>query len=190
MNQAQPIFFFLSALFFVVVFYWPWQRLCVEWARQIMFDERDKLFLLSKSSPSMAIDSELHVELRLLIDNTIRFCHKIAWQRFLVDIYIPIETEVPGRFERITTLIKQSDEHTAKALHAIMKQVTFACVVCMMGRSIVLGPVFLCWYLPAKVRTYEGIFRRVFIAIQEGAEREPYGRSSFVKKHIPIRIKA
>jgi hypothetical protein len=85
MAQAEAFFFFVSALFFVVIFYWPWQRLCVDWSRQLMFEERDRLFLLTQSSELIPVNSELHAELRMLIDRMIRYCHRLTWYSLLLN---------------------------------------------------------------------------------------------------------
>jgi hypothetical protein len=176
MASVHTIFLFLSLLLFVLIFYWPWQRLCVDWSRQLMFEERDRLFLLTRSSKSLPLDSELHIGLRSVIDGTIRYCHRITWQRLLVDVYFrDFDKEITSaRAARLNELMNNTPQDVRQKLRRIIVRMAFACIVCMMGRSLLLGPLFLVLYLLRTLRDSrdDEATQGVFHAVQIGAARE------------------
>lgn len=183
MSNAQPIFFFLFILAFVVVFYWPWQRLCVSWTRQLMFEERDRLFLLARSNKHMPLDSALHIEFRRMIDRNIQYCHQVKWPNLLVLVWTQELRKSTDKFRagRLSKLVDEvSDPRLKSELRGIMLRMVFACIVCLMGRSLILGPIFLGLYLVSLLRdTRESnTTQSIFDTVQYGAENE---RPGYVK---------
>jgi hypothetical protein len=176
--QVNAFYFFLALAFFVLIFYWPWQRLCVDWARQEMFKQRDNLYLLSRRSKEMPTDSDLHIELRTMIDSTIRFCHFISWPRLVTVVGFRFFFD-HGKAERAAKarkfsfqLKKVTDSQTRTEINRISRHMALACMLCLMSRSIILGPIALMLLLirwAIDVHDF-GIIKNVYRIVLTGAE--------------------
>lgn len=71
---------FLVISAFLAWFYGPWQEVCTDFARQIMFEQRDKLFDLAHSG-EISFDADHYKRSRASLNAAIRFCHEMTLAR-------------------------------------------------------------------------------------------------------------
>jgi hypothetical protein len=188
MEHVNAFWFYISLFFFLLLFYWPWQRLCVDWARQLMFEERDKLFMLGVSG-ELPFESHTYRQSRRQIEKMIRFCHRITWQTFVV-YYLTRrgdkrDKEAEARADEFIRMIKEN-----RKIYAIFMRMSFAALVCMMGRSVVLGPIFLVLYFVAgrvsdtrESETTQEVFRFVKVRAERYDESSEGGYGQAVTEH-------
>ena len=69
----------LALLALCVLFYGPWQEVCTDYARQVMFEKRDALFDLAASA-ELDFDSEEYRTIRISLEKAIRFARFILFQ--------------------------------------------------------------------------------------------------------------
>ena len=188
MGAIYALFFFVVLAALLLLFYGPWQNLCVAWSRQLMFEERDKLFLLAAEG-RISVYSAIYRQMRTQIERTIRFCHMITWPRFLVlrhSFDLIGDTKTEERMDMLYRAIQSVDDQTARArLELIVKHMSFASVVCMMGRSAFLGLVFLLLYFGRWLRDYKSDSRveQFYRTVQHGADR--YSRAPHLHHKTP-----
>ncbi|QUS40553.1 hypothetical protein RPMA_18215 [Tardiphaga alba] len=70
----------LSALVFLI--YGPWQWICTDWARQIVFEKRDKLFDMARAG-EISFHSREYKAIRSSLESSIRFAHDLSWPLLL-----------------------------------------------------------------------------------------------------------
>jgi hypothetical protein len=61
----------------MVFFCGPWQSVCTDWARQIIFESRDKLFDMAQTG-ELAFDSEEYRTTRTSLECLIRYAHDLT----------------------------------------------------------------------------------------------------------------
>src|ERR1051325_361901 len=150
MRELEPLLFFAGLFVFVIFFYTYWQNLCIDWARQLMFEERGKLLRLVLEG-SFSFESPQYRSIRRLIEINIRFLHELTWPRIIYlelfkSQYMSDEADKSSDdFFRLISSIQNPS--LRKEVKAICVRVGFAGLVCLMGRSIFLGPIFLVLYI-------------------------------------------
>jgi len=150
MNQdINLLMFFIGVFVFVAFFYSYWQTVCIDWARQLMFEERGNLVQLVLKG-QIEFDSVEYRTIRRHIEINIRFLHALTWPRLLLwdamrhHYLAPYSRTLADRFWKI--IESNPNPETRKALWGIRLRIGFAAIVCLMGRSIIFGPIFLCLY--------------------------------------------
>ncbi len=141
MQLISSVTFLIALGIFVAVFYGPWQTLCVDWARQRMFEARDKLFNVACEGDIDFASSEYR-EVRLTIERMIRFCHHLSWPRLLLMQVAPRDAfaDRPGIRETIAAM----PAGRAKAeIEKALGRVSYAIVLCVLSRSIFLALLFV-----------------------------------------------
>jgi len=147
MEKVHIPFLVIGLFAFLALFYGPWQTMCVDWARQLMFEARDRLFDAAASG-DIAFDSKEYRKSRETFEGMIRFCHIFTWPRLiLLWISIPISKE-EDNFN-----LKDLSPKIREAIGQSYIQVLIALVLCIMGRSIVLAPLFLLIYFGGVIAT-------------------------------------
>ncbi len=105
---AESLLAFLCAVAFVAVFYGPWQSLCTDIARQIVFEQRDKLFDMARAG-RLTFSSGEYREIRIGLENIIRFSH---------DLTLPMAVYLAILFPRVRqTDIADTINSAIKRLH-------------------------------------------------------------------------
>ena len=139
---------FLSGLFlFILFFYGYWQSMCIDWGRQLMFEERSKLFDMAADG-KIPFQSVEYVTIRCEIEKMIRFLHLVSWQRMLFLHLFRKRLNIPDSQLVIAEILDRMAKGPTRCdLRHICIAVGFAAIVCLMGRSIFLGPIFLALYL-------------------------------------------
>lgn len=66
----------------LIVLYGPWQWVCTDYARQLLFEKRDAIFDMGVRG-ELDFDSEPYRTFRSSLESLIRFGHEVTWIRFL-----------------------------------------------------------------------------------------------------------
>jgi hypothetical protein len=164
MEPVMAVFLFISIFVFVALFYGPWQALCIDWARQKMFEARDRVFDAAAGG-LISFDSAEYRTIRTSIERMIQFCHEISWPRFFLYWLVLSHSHE----DRIGKAIKgipnaKGREIASQAIVAVARST----LLCFAGRSIILGPLFLL----ARCMHYvnEGVPMMVYNAAERDAE--------------------
>jgi hypothetical protein len=67
----------------LVIIYGPWQAICTDIARQILFEKRDAIFDLAQNG-KLSFNSREYIAIRSSLQASIRFAHELTLPRFLV----------------------------------------------------------------------------------------------------------
>lgn len=130
--------FLVALIIFVAVFYGPWQTLCVDWARQRMFEARDQLFVAACSGDIEFASSEYR-ETRLTIERMIRFCHHVSWPRLLLIQFVPF----PKTSSASEVVEKLPLGPARTEIEKALARVSYAIVLCVLSRSVFLALIFI-----------------------------------------------
>lgn len=71
----------ISLSLLLALLYGPWQHVCTDFARQIIFEKRDAIFDLAAAG-KMDFNSESYKNIRLSLERLIRFAHVLTFPRF------------------------------------------------------------------------------------------------------------
>ena len=127
----------LLILLFVAWFYGPWQETCADYARQIVFEQRDKLFDLAADG-GLNFKSHEYKDVRSSLNSAIRFAHNMTIARALY-IFICYKIKliiVPDEaFINAATGIR--DDNVRKAVEEIERTSFEAIAISMLARSLV-----------------------------------------------------
>lgn len=174
MNKLEPVIFFIGLFLFIAFFYSYWKTLCIDWARQLMFEERANLVRLALAG-ELSFDSPVYRTARQLIEKNIRFLHALTWPRLVMWEILRANIRHSGienKIKRTREIINsEKNPHVKKELHEILNRVGFASAVCLMGRSLILGPVFLCLYFLRLLRdtTDSGPSQNIYSTVNKSA---------------------
>jgi hypothetical protein len=123
----------LTAL--VVLLYGPWQEVCTDIARQIIFEKRDAIFDLAHSG-RLSFDSREYGTIRSALQASIRFAHELTLPRFVVMAIVfsaheshPEENDLSRAIRRIT------DPVTRRQVEILIMQAYRALFVMMVAKS-------------------------------------------------------
>lgn len=137
MAAVEIVAFLLCLSVIVAIFYGPWQRLRVDWARHRMFAVRDALFDAAHAG-ELDFESRSYKEARSSIERMIRFSHLMTWQRMAL-YYILLRDSLDERNTELSEV--GADEHPLYSQARIY--IGRSVLLCIMTRSIILLPVYL-----------------------------------------------
>ncbi len=137
----------------VVWFYGPWQTLCIDWARQRLFEARDQLFDLAAQG-KMSFNSTQYVELRRGFETTIRFAHKVSWPRLLC--FWALLPSVEAKSSVVDALERISDPEIKKDVLRIIYKVAKAVTILLVSRSLILLVIAVALYLVWQIHKQVG----------------------------------
>lgn len=169
----ETVVLFLSALLMVWLFYGPWQRLCVDSARQEMFEARNALFSYAEEG-LWSFQSYEYRYIRSQFEIMIRFAHRNSWPRVLFLRFLTRSQRThPSSIAQIISSIENAD--LRHKVQSEFENVERAAVYLLVRRSILLNCVVfllmivdLC-YSPFKERQ-RAIKHQMFSSIQQEAQ--------------------
>jgi hypothetical protein len=148
-GTADAIVTLFVLLLFACLFYGPWQAVCTDLARQLVFERRDRLFDLAASN-RLAFDSEEYRKIRLTLEGMIRFAHSLTWPRLLMILLFRRRTLDRDSTPRIAeTIASIKDATVRKQVFDLVAEATTSLVVMMMLKSIFIAPIAFILYLLA-----------------------------------------
>jgi hypothetical protein len=171
----------LSLILLIGLFiYGPWQTMCTDFTRQIIFEKRDAIFDIADRG-DLSFQSREYRTIRSLLEGLIRFAHELTLPSFLFFWIISMRTlsaEERPALQRAIDGIR--DENIKQEVRKLVDEAMKAVVLMM----IVKSPVTLIALVPMAVvggcvdlvrsgirECARSIFRRSKIVIQFEAER-------------------
>ncbi len=153
--NLDPFLSFSLLLAFLAWFYGPWQETCTDFARQVIFEQRDRLFDLADAR-KISFDSVEYKKFRSSLNAAIRFSHEMTLARMLflaVCYHFGLIERVPPEFSRY---VAQLPNDVMTEILQIRQKAFLAMVVSMLCRSLVvilvvaimlpIVPLALCLY--------------------------------------------
>jgi hypothetical protein len=143
---ADLLVSFIALIGILALFYGPWQDLCTDYARQVVFEQRDSVFDLAARG-EMDFRSKEYREIRSALESFIRFAHEITFFRLtfvIVNKDALIDDESESRLK--ASVENVADPILRKELEGILSRTQTAMLFLMGARSlpfVVLFPVVL-----------------------------------------------
>jgi hypothetical protein len=132
----------LAAL--LAILYGPWQAICTDIARQIVFEKRDAIFDLAHSG-KLSFNSREYGTIRSSLQASIRFSHELTLPRFLVMAAVLFARGNRPEDNDLSRAIKQiSDATTRGQVEGLVRQAHRTLITMMFVKS----PVMLLLLLP------------------------------------------
>lgn len=166
---------FLIGLFaFVLFFYTFWQTLCVDWARQRMFEERNNLLRMALHG-DLQFNSFQYRAIRQRIERHIRYLHMMTWPRLILAEVLRrkfYDDEYQIHRKSFLDIMESIDPAVRPKAWMIVLRIGFASLVCLAGRSVILGPLFLLLYCVGVIRSNIDIpsTRTIYSTVNRNAE--------------------
>jgi hypothetical protein len=126
----------LAAL--LVILYGPWQAICTDIARQIVFEKRDAIFDLAQSG-KLSFSSREYGVIRSSLQASIRFAHELTLPRFLVMAAVLFARGNRPEQSELSRAIKQiTDPTTRDQVESLVRQAHRTLIKMMLAKSPVL----------------------------------------------------
>ncbi|MDF1790253.1 MAG: hypothetical protein P1U88_00010 [Thalassobaculaceae bacterium] len=131
-----------------VFFNGPWQWVCTDVARQLMFERRDAVFDMAREG-KLRFDSPEYRDIRQSIEQLIRYAHDLTLARFLYLAFARglIHKSTPSNFRDAVDRIENAE--VRREVHNHLKMTMIVVLVMMVAKSPFLtlllcaGPLFL-----------------------------------------------
>jgi hypothetical protein len=125
----------LSAGAFAVVVYWPWQKVCVDYARDVVFEQRDNLFDIAARG-GIEFGSEPYERIRASMNAMIRLAHSFTIPRMFICMYIMRRSsDSIHRQELLDVVAEIEDSEVRKAFEEALQIAESAMLFMMLLRS-------------------------------------------------------
>jgi hypothetical protein len=144
--NADALWAFLSLIALVLLFYGPWQGICTDIARQIVFEQRDRLFDMANNG-RISFASKEYRDIRSGLESLIRFAHDLTLPHA---IYLALVLP-QVRYERLENSIlvaisRVKDESLQRDLLKIVSLAYLAVIlmaICKSAIGLLLAPVII-----------------------------------------------
>jgi hypothetical protein len=125
----------------LAVFYGPWQSLCTDWARQMIFESRDGIFDLAREG-KLDFNSREYRQIRRSLETLIRFAHEFTWIHFCVlSAAMGYRQSTPSELSKAIEQI--SDEVTKAKVKRLVAKAQRSMILMMVWKSLPLILAFL-----------------------------------------------
>jgi hypothetical protein len=170
MLYVNALLSFLCLLSIVAILYGPWQSVCTDVARQLIFEQRDKLFDMAKAG-RISFSSREYKDVRRGLEVLIRFAHDLTLAKA---IYLAIAVPRVWRENRqdpiIASVNRIVDEElrrdvirlVAKSYLVLILMAIAKSIICLIAIPIAILFVLLTTILSVIVRWYKPYFVRVW----------------------------
>jgi hypothetical protein len=130
-----------------LVVYGPWQRVCVDYARDVMFEQRDRVFDMAING-DLQLGSEPYETIRANFNAMIRMAHCVTVPRLVFLKLYGITSSASSVHNGLWSSINNiSDERIKNAVAEALNKAEMAAIIVMVARS----PVLLVALLFAKI---------------------------------------
>ena len=117
------------------IIYGPWQSACVDYYRQPLFEQRDRLFEMAKSG-QISFDDPAYRASREMINRLIRYAHLVSFPRFVGHTLIGlVDQTAANKFSRII------DGASSPEVRDSLSDITRICMVSMARLMIAKSPL-------------------------------------------------
>jgi hypothetical protein len=131
----------LTAVLFLLFFYGPWQATCTDWARQMIFERRDRLFDMAASG-DLSFSSKEYKETREFLNGMIRFAHLLTWPYLLFLAKAVKKMGIRADHPNILALINNIDDPSVrKRVHHLVVESTISLVAMIALKSAIVAPL-------------------------------------------------
>lgn len=132
----------------LAVIYGPWQAVCSDYARQIIFEKRDAIFDMAIAG-RMNFNSQQYRIIRTSLEKNIRFAHEATWTYVLFLYIFAPKTKFVGRPSAIRQAIARiTDADTRHEIEVLVDEAQTALILMMIAKSplllviaLIVGPV-------------------------------------------------
>jgi hypothetical protein len=120
------------------LFYGPWQTVCTNLSRQIIFERRDRLFDMALAG-RLEFDSEAYRATRRRLNGLLRFAHDLTWQELVVAAYTKqrLNPKLPDWRADLESLPKD----VRKDIEELVRECAATLTGMMALKSILIGPL-------------------------------------------------
>ena len=158
MNLDALVSFGVIVLF-VVWFYGPWQETCIDYARQIIFEQRDKIFDLADSG-EMNFNSKEYKQLRAALNAAIRFAHELTIARMIFSYvysksyriennsrgtmqdYVGVDVEVRNKIAEV-----RNKAFGAMIASMLARSLVFVSLCIVLSPFVIIGVMMYFWWV-------------------------------------------
>jgi hypothetical protein len=159
-------------------FYGPWQRASEDLARQFLFEQRARLFLLACEG-KLSFDSPSYKNARLMLNAYLRFAHDLSWPRLLYLVWMDSQ-DAPGFGPELDASIRQIETpETRKLVEEILRHSVAGLIFMMMMKSIIFA-------IPATLAMFISFCTHIF----SGPVKERIQNEKSVVRKISLNIQA
>jgi hypothetical protein len=153
----------------IVILYGPWQEICTDFARQIVFEKRDAIFDLAHSG-KLSFKSREYGTIRSSLQASIRFAHELSLPRFLVTAAGLRKQGSHPEDNELSRAIRQiSDPVTRNQVGTLVNEAYRALFLMMVAKSPVMLLLFVVMlpglivlrYLPIPGKTIQTRVREI-----------------------------
>jgi hypothetical protein len=149
MDHLQAVVAFQSWLWlgvFLTIVYWPWQKLCLDYARDKIFEQRDKIFDLAVSG-GLAFGSDQYEMIRSTMNAMIRLAHYVTFPRLFLTYLVILRASNAESRDSIRDSIRTIEDNRVRdQVMGAFTKAEKALVFAMVFRSplfFILSPIFL-----------------------------------------------
>lgn len=148
--NADAFVFIVVAFAFLLLFYGPWQWICCDFARQLVFEQRDAIFDLA-ADKRIFFNSPEYKSARSSLNTLIRFSHKLTITYFVWMIIFDKTENSLGKKSELTVVVEKTKDPQLKAeLNEMVQTARRAVIIWTMLRSIIfwiLLPFFVVFFI-------------------------------------------
>jgi hypothetical protein len=174
MANANAIAALLIVLLLGFLIYGPWQEICTDFARQLIFEKRDAIFDIADKG-ELTFNSQDYRIIRSGLEKLIRFAHELTLPS-LVFIWIFIGIKPNERPDLLLAIDRITDKETNEKVRGLVDEALMVAALMVVLKSpitmVALLPIVAlgaCW---ATIRSCGNrLLNRSKIAIQFEAER-------------------
>jgi hypothetical protein len=127
---------FVSIFILCVMFYTVWQDLCIEYARHIIFEQRDKLFDFTFEG-RLEFTSKEYISVRSFLNSMIRFAHSLTVTNFtFMLLFSDIFTNKRTDTNLYRAINEIRDYQLRSDIEKLIDKATVAIIIMMITRSL------------------------------------------------------
>ena len=176
MAAANALVSLVTLIAFACLFYGPWQAVCTDVARQLIFERRDVLFDLARTG-KLDFASPEYKTIRRMMEGMIRFAHELTWVSLWFRHRVIVKHNLPHDLPLARAINSINDPVTKEKVEALLNECTAVLVGTMAAKSVFMAPIitvlmiyWLCTHgFNAFVRK-NVLVRQLSETIQSGAE--------------------
>jgi len=137
-NVADGLVALATLIALLCLFYGPWQGVCTDISRQIIFERRDRLFDMARAG-RIDFSSDAYRAARQALNGLLRFAHKLTWQEFVISVYFVKHNnpKIPDWRDKLATL----PPDVRKEIDDLVRECSAMLTAMMALKSIFIGPL-------------------------------------------------
>jgi hypothetical protein len=138
--NADGLLFIACIAGLFLIFYGPWQWICTDFARQIIFEERDAIFDMAARG-EIDFRSREYQDIRDSLNYLIRFCHDLTLPNLLYFKFTAASNEKKEDHSTVFVTIKSiSDVKLRQKFEAHVFK-AYICVIAMIAAKSLIFPI-------------------------------------------------